>query len=83
MRRAGLAVRRLMSLPMSLGNDRQNWIVAEFAAGRRPSNKDIQKANRCSRATATRDLKTLRRLGLIRSGQGRVGEPARARASPL
>ena len=51
-------------------NERQKWLVAEHQAGRKPSNRDIQKANRCSRATAARDLQTLRSLGLLKR-QGR------------
>ena len=47
-------------------SERQKWLVAEYQAGRRPRNRDIQKANRCSRATAARDLQTLRSLGLLK-----------------
>jgi CheY-like chemotaxis protein len=53
-------------------NDRQKWIVAEYAAGRRPSRREIEKANRCSRATAARDVKLLKRLGLIPRLGGQV-----------
>jgi len=49
-------------------SERHKWIVAEYLAGRPPSNKDIQKANRCSRATAARDLQALRNLGMLKSG---------------
>ncbi len=63
-------------------NERHKWIIAEYLAGRRPSNKDIQKANRCSRATAARDLQTLRNLGMLKDGQRRQGQRARAQASP-
>ena len=52
-------------------NERHKWIVAEYLAGRRPSNKDNQKANRCSWATAARDLQTLRSLSLLKSGHRR------------
>jgi len=48
-------------------NERQKWIVAEYLAGRRPSNKDIQKASGCSRATTARDLRMLKQLGLIKA----------------
>lgn len=63
-------------------NERRKWIVAEHMAGRRPSNKDIQKANRCSRATAARDLKTLKSLGLLRDGHRRQSQGAHAQVSP-
>ena len=49
-------------------NERQKWIVAEYLAGRRPSNKDIQKANKCSRATAAKDVKALRSQGIPELG---------------
>ena len=63
-------------------NERRKWIVAEYQAGRRPSNKDIQKANRCSRATAARDLKALKSLGLLRDGHKRQPQGAHAQVSP-
>jgi hypothetical protein len=49
-------------------NERHRWIMAEYQAGHRPTRKDIQKANNCSRATAARDLQTLRSLGLLKNG---------------
>ena len=49
-------------------NERQKWIVAEYLAGRRPTRRTIEKAANCSRTTATRDLRALRSLGLLKHG---------------
>jgi hypothetical protein len=51
-------------------NERQKWTVAEYLAGRRPRNKDSQKANKCSRATAARDVKALRNQGITGPAEG-------------
>lgn len=63
-------------------NERHKWIVAEYLAGRRPTRRAIEKATNCSRATAARDLRALRSLGMLKDGQRRQGQRARAQASP-
>jgi len=62
-------------------NERHTRTIAEDLAARRPSNKDIQKANNSCRATAAKDLQTLRSLGLLKNGHRRQAQQARTQAS--
>jgi len=51
-------------------NERRKRTVAEYVADRKPSGKDIQSANKCSRATAARDVEALRAWACSRTGTG-------------